>query len=312
MTFDLSILEIFPCWSKGGCLCTVPKGSIMAPAKFIRDKALTVWISVPSVGLFMTKMRLMKPNAFPSLRYCLFCGEPLLATSAANWQAAAPNAIVENTYGPTEATVAITHFRWDSEKSQSRVKNGFVPIGWPFRDQMTCLVDPDLSLVSKGRQGELCLSGTQVTSGYFNNAAKTLSQFVRIPSLGDRVWYRTGDIVTEDEDGCMHYVGRVDNQVKILGYRVELQEIDFTLRKYSGTELLVAIPVTNREGHAESIVAFICGGNNDKARILDQCRQSLPKYMVPRDILFIDEMPLNHNGKIDRSALMRILNGDRR
>lgn len=306
MNFDLSVLEIFPCWEKGACLCCLPKKSVMAPAKYIKEKRLTVWISVPSVGVFMTKMRLLNPGAFPALRYCLFCGEPLLAASAENWQNAAPNAIVENLYGPTEATVAITAYKWNNSESPSKCRGGVVPIGWVFEGQSCCLIDHEFNVVGQGKTGELCLSGSQVTKGYFNCPDKTIHHYIQIPSFGNRLWYRTGDLAFQDEDGCLHYMGRVDNQVKILGYRVELQEIDSVLRKASGSDLSICVPLSNKDGGVEAIAGFICGGNTrNSVEILGYCSRFLPSYMIPRGIFFIDDMPLNSNGKIDRIELAK-------
>jgi len=107
----------------------VPKKYMMMPAKFIKDKQLTMWFSVPSVAMFMSKMRLLVPGAFPTLRYSLFCGEPLSASLADQWQNVAPNSTVENLYGPTEATIAISYYTWQKNSKELCV-NGIVPIGW--------------------------------------------------------------------------------------------------------------------------------------------------------------------------------------
>lgn len=315
LNFDLSILELFPCWERGGCLCCLPKGSVMAPAKYIRDKKLTVWVSVPSVGIFLSKMRLLKPDAFPTLRYCLFCGEPLLASITEKWQQAAPSAVIENLYGPTEATVAITTYRWDSSSSPAKSRNDVVPIGWTFEGQQSCIVDERLNVLEGGEVGELCLAGSQVTKGYYNNPEKTDAHFVTIPRFGETSWYRTGDLVQREADGCMHYLGRIDNQVKVMGYRVELQEIDHVLRRAAGSELAVAVArMSEKEKHAEGIIGFI-GGNGtapaDKQAVLDACLRALPKYMVPEDIVFVETMPLNANGKIDRKELLKQWKGSK-
>lgn len=108
LTFDLSVHDMFVCWGSGACLCCVPDRSTMAPAKFIKDQAISMWFSVPSVVTFMQRMRLLRPGGLPSIRYSLFCGEPLLASQATDWQNAASNSVLENLYGPTEATIAIT------------------------------------------------------------------------------------------------------------------------------------------------------------------------------------------------------------
>jgi len=115
----------------------------MAPAKFIRDNALTMWFSVPSVIGAMTKLRLLRAGCLPSLRFSLFCGEPLPAIYAQSWQEAAPNSILENLYGPTEATIAISNYRWDIARSPQQCVNVIVPIGWIFDRHNACVVDQD-------------------------------------------------------------------------------------------------------------------------------------------------------------------------
>lgn len=308
MTFDLSVHDMFVCWERGACLYSVPEKSVMAPAKFIKDHQLTMWFSVPSVAGVMSKMGMLKPGAFSSLRFSLFCGEPLPATYASLWQEAAPQSVIENLYGPTETTIAITGFRWNSRNSPSVCVNGIVPIGWVFEGHTACVVDQERNPVSTGTRGELSLAGPQVTRGYLNNPGQTAEQFVRLRSLGDRVWYRTGDLVTQDQSGCFYYLGRIDHQVKIRGYRVELQEIDFVLREASGSQQVASVAWPVREGIADGIVGFICGGTNrDANAILGHCREALPEYMVPRQIYYLDDIPLNVNGKTDRLKLIKIL-----
>lgn len=304
LNFDLSILDIFPCWERGACLVCIPKRTVMAPAKFIKEKKLTIWVSVPSVGLFLSKMRLLKPNSFPNLRYCMFCGEPLIANIAEQWQQAAPKSKVINFYGPTEATVAITEYIWDSKSSMERSKRGIVPIGNIFNDQNCCIINNDLQEVEEGNPGELCLSGTQVANGYYNNEEKTRSQFINIPSFGDTIWYRTGDLVTRDNDGCLFYIERIDSQVKILGYRVELQEIEAVLGKAANADLAVAVPIRDADNAVETVVGIVSNSKiNNKNEILEFCSKQLPFYMVPKNVFFLNDIPLNSNGKIDRKEL---------
>ncbi|MES4785951.1 MAG: hypothetical protein C4294_09185 [Nitrospiraceae bacterium] len=312
LTFDLSVHDMFVCWERGACLCSVPEKSVMAPAKFIKDHQITMWFSVPSVVGFMSKMGLLKPGEFPSLRGSLFCGEPLHRHYAEAWQEAAPNSFVENLYGPTETTVAITHYRWSEKRSPSACVNGIVPIGWVFDGQRTCIVDADLHPVQKGERGELCLSGSQVTRGYWNDPDQTAHRFVRLPGFGQELWYRTGDLVRQDEGDCLYYCGRIDHQVKIRGCRVKLQEIDFVLSQASGTQEVASIAWPIREGIAEGIVSFICDGSHlDARRLLQHCRRVLPEHMVPRRLYFVDALPLNVHGKIDRLKLRQMLeNGD--
>jgi len=309
-TFDLSVHDMFVAWERGACLFSVPERSVMAPAKFIREQQLTMWFSVPSVIGLLSRMRLLSPNCFPSLRCSLFCGEPLLATQAQLWQQAAPHSIVENLYGPTETTIAISHYRWDADGSPRECVNGIVPIGWSFAGQSACVIGDDRQAVAAGNSGELCLAGSQVTTGYWNNPEKTCEQFVRLAGMGERLWYRTGDLVQQDERGCLHYIGRTDQQIKIRGYRAELQEIEAVLRKVCGTEEAVSVPLPSSNGSTEGVAAFVSGtAELDSDRILSSCRQLLPDYMVPWKIYSVKELPLNANGKVDRSQLAERLKG---
>ncbi len=308
MSFDLSVHDMFVCWERGACLYAMPDRTVMAPAKFIRDHALTMWFSVPSVVGVMEKLGMLKPGSFPSLRASLFCGEALLTRHAQAWQEAAPNSFVENLYGPTEATIAITHYRWNPAVSASSFTAGVTPIGGPFAGQQVCLVDSTLHEVPRGENGELCLSGSQVTGGYLNNVNQTERQFVTLPGKGEGIWYRTGDLVKEDVNGCLHYLGRIDHQVKIRGHRIELPEVEFALREGSGSQQVAAVAWPVHEGLADGIVGFVAGaGDRDAERILRYCRQVLPEYMVPSEVRFIGQLPLSMHGKIDRLKLKDLL-----
>jgi amino acid adenylation domain-containing protein len=310
LTFDLSAHDMFACWERGAALYCVPERSVMAPAKFIREHQLTMWFSVPSVTGLLTKMRLLSPGCFPSLRCSLFCGEPLPAAYAQSWQEAAPISVVENLYGPTEATIAIAHYRWDSEKSPLECLNGIVPIGRVFPGQQSRVTDSRGESVPMGEAGELCLAGSQVAQGYWDNPMKTQEQFVRLPGASERVWYRTGDLVKQDEVGNLCYLGRIDQQVKIRGYRVELQEIEAVLRHACGTEQVVSVPWPVTNGSAEGVVAFVSGVKTlDHDGVLGKCGDILPDYMVPKRIYLIDELPLNPNQKVDRVKLASLLEG---
>lgn len=309
LTFDLSVHDMFLCWNHGACLCCVPERSTMAPAKFIREQRISMWFSVPSVATFMQRLRLLKPGAFPSIRYSLFCGEPLLASTAQAWQEAATDSIVENLYGPTEATIAISHYRWAGfPDDEAALPNGVVPIGNMFPSQDHRVVNSSLEPVRQGEQGELCLSGSQVTGGYFNNPDKTAEQFVRLAG-DDRLWYRTGDLVREDDNGCLYYLGRIDNQIQVLGHRVELQEVEHALRR-AGNDSAVALGWPPQQPSAECLYAvFLEDPELDTAQVMADCKQNLPEYMVPKQILLVPQIPLNANGKVDRRALSQQIEG---
>lgn len=303
LTFDLSVHDLFACWDVGATLCCLGEQTL-APAATIDDYKLTAWFSVPSVGLFASKLGLLSPGAFPSLRVSLFCGEALPASLADSWQRAAPFSILENLYGPTETTIAITHYRWNADHSPQECVNGIVPIGWAFEGQQSCVVDEGLNPVPEGKTGELCLAGSQVTSGYLNSPDRTAAQFVRIHSKGDLIWYRTGDLARQDERGCLYYLGRTDQQIKVNGYRVELQEIDLVLREAAGTELAVAVPWPVSDATASGIVAVLCGTDSSiDGKVFELCVQRLPRYMVPTAVYHFEKLPLNANGKIDRRQI---------
>jgi amino acid adenylation domain-containing protein len=307
LTFDLSVHDLFTCWDAGATLCPYAEQTL-TPATLVDELRLTCWFSVPSVAMFASKLGLLQPGAFPTLRWSLFCGEALSASLAAAWQQAANNSILENLYGPTEATIAITYYRWNSETSPAECVRGLVPIGWPFDGQQVCAVNEDLELVPSGESGELCLGGSQVTRGYLNDPEKTAKSFVRLKHTGEQVWYRTGDLVRQDERGCLFYLGRRDFQVKVNGYRVELQEIDLVLREAARSELAVAIPWPLSDGSASGIVAVLSGSDpaQDK-QIIAACESRLPRYMVPNRIYHFPQIPLNVNGKIDRGKITEML-----
>jgi len=304
LTFDLSVHDMFVSWLAGATLCVVPEKSVMAPAKFIRDQRLTMWFSVPSAAMFMARMRMLKPGVFPTLRTSLFCGEALPAATAANWQLAAPNSVVENLYGPTEATIAITNYRWNSNTSPAQCLNELVPIGTPFPGHATRIVDEKLQEVPPDQIGELCLSGSQVTPGYLSDDERTRELFLQLPNSSQR-WYRTGDLTAKDKAGCLYYVGRADSQVQIMGHRVELAEIESVLRKLLESDLAVCVAWPIEQGRADGVYAFVVGPDDEDQgrRIIDACKDRLPDYMIPRQLIFVDEFPLNANGKIDRKKL---------
>ena len=307
MTFDVSVFDMFVAWQCGACLCCVSKQQKLLPTAYIQDARLTVWFSVPSTGLLLKKLGLLVARSYPDLRLSLFAGEALPADLTSAWAKAAPNSIVENLYGPTELTVACTHYRWDEHSSPARCELGVVPIGDAVRGMTFLVVDESLREVAPGDTGELLMTGPQLSLGYWNEPLKTAQAFI-VPPGADRVYYRTGDRVRRPVNGTpLTYLGRLDNQIKIRGHRVELGEIESALREEAAVEAAVALgwPITERG--AEGIVAFLCTSDADLKQILERLRERLPGYMVPRTIHFLRQFPLNSNGKIDRVRLTEML-----
>jgi amino acid adenylation domain-containing protein len=304
-TFDLSIFDLFLAWDAGATVYSLQPLDLIAPARFITKHELTVWFSVPSIPALMRKKNTLKPDTLPTLRVSLFCGEPLPMETAAAWQVAAPNSVVENLYGPTELTIACLWHRWNSSTSPDQCVNGIVPIGRPFRGLGAAVVDDDLRIVDEDDAGELCICGAQTTPGYWRDPGKTAERFVELPGqeFPRERFYRTGDRVRRLRSGEYVYLGRVDHQIKVMGFRVELGEIEACLLGETNTVEAVAVGWPMNHGSAEGIVAFVSGIGIDLDHMRAEVRKRLPDYMIPNDIRVIETMPLNANGKIDRNAL---------
>jgi len=301
ITFDLSIFETFGAWSSGACTCPLSPIQVGNPARCVAERGITVWMSTPSLITMLAESGRLHPGSIPGLRYTVFCGEQLPVRTARAWASAAPRSELDNLYGPTEATVACTGFR----VSSADIASGFddsetVPIGLPFPG-VSCLL-----LGCDGRpdpvRGELCLTGPQVFDGYLAPAPG-----VFLDCEGKR-WYRTGDQVQwSDRHGYVH-LGRVDDQVKVNGYRVELAEVETAIRRCRPDAQSAVITVTDTSGLA-ILGAFISVTQNESGR-LRQLRQDLaeelPPYMLPKHLWQISQFPVTLNGKVDRQALRKL------
>jgi acyl-coenzyme A synthetase/AMP-(fatty) acid ligase len=299
LTFDLSVHDLFLCWSSGACLCVPGDPSSFAMAGFIREKKPTAWFSVPSVITLLDKMRLLKASAFPSIRISFFCGEALYRQPLVSWRKAAPNSRSVNLYGPTEATIAISRYEVPGNEDAVKEHLGIISIGRIF--------DPQGYHIHPGtapEQGELLLYGSQVIRNYFRNPLADRDSFVQIPGIEDPC-YRTGDLVTNDREGDLFYLGRLDSEVKISGYRVNLKEIENAVLGHEKVDHCVVLYQAGEDGQGAAAAFVTWKGEIQFAQTeLDAyCRQTLPWYMVPGKLIFVDGFPLNDNGKIDKSAL---------
>lgn len=307
LTFDLSAFDMFVCWERGACLCCPTPGEKALPGKYITERGITVWFSVPSTAVLMNRLRLLKPGKYPGLRLGLFCGEALTAEVMQRWAEAAPNAVLENLYGPTELTIACTLYRWDAERSPAECELGLVPIGTPYPGMKVLVADEQLTEVAPGETGELLMTGPQLTLGYHQDPQRTAAAFVQ-PAGHAETYYRTGDLVRRPLDGRpLVYLGRIDNQIKIQGYRVELGEIEAVLREEAGVDVAVAIGWPLTASGADGIVGFVSGEAIDAPAVRARVAGRLPPYMQPSAIQVIGQWPLNPNGKVDRKALRALL-----
>lgn len=300
LTFDLSVHDMFVTWQAGACLYVPPASVCMAPGNFLKRHNLTCWFSVPSVAASMAQVHMLRPDAFPSLRLSLFCGESLPRSLAQAWIEAAPNSLVENLYGPTEATIAITAYRLFGQINDLP---DIVPIGEVFPGHQVVIVDETGRVAD---DGELFVAGPQISLGYWRQPELTSERFAPPPDdLGGERWFRTGDRVRRSDHGLL-FLGRLDRQVKIAGYRVELQEVETVLRRAAGN-VNVAAMAWPFHGMARGIVAFVADHGEDNHHILLVCQRELPTYMIPRQIHRVTDWPLSLNGKTDYAQLRAVV-----
>ena len=288
LTFDLSVFDMFVAWACGACLCCPSEKALFKPGKYIRESELSVWFSVPTTAAIMKKFGELKRDAYPNVRLSLFCGEALPVEVVKQWAASVPNSIVENIYGPTELTIACTEYRWRDGQSDVECENGIVPIGTPYPEMTALVLDEELLEVPVNHEGELVMTGPQLSKGYLNDSEKTSQAYV-VPPGENQVYYRTGDRVRRPEcNRPLVYLGRVDHQIKIRGHRVELSEIEHVLRTIARVDTAVAVgwPATSRG--ADGITAFLDPCDMDIATIRASAADHVPDYMVPREIRFID------------------------
>ncbi|MEP7072261.1 MAG: amino acid adenylation domain-containing protein [Verrucomicrobiota bacterium] len=311
LTFDLSAHDMFVAWGNGACVCCPTQKQLIKPGAFINDAQLTVWFSVPSTAVFMRRFGVLKDGMYPGLRLSLFCGEALPLETVRDWTRAAPNSVIENIYGPTELTIACTAYRWHEATSPDECEQGVVPIGEPFPGMQALIVDQQLREVESGTDGELVMTGPQLALGYWQDHERTRGAFVRVPGT-DKTFYRTGDRVRRrGPQQPLLYLGRLDSQIKVLGHRVELGEIEAAVRRASGLDGVVALGWPVSESGADGIEVFLQTETFDRGSLMARLRSMLPSYMVPRNIWFLSSFPLNANGKFDRSALLKRLQESR-
>lgn len=301
LSFDFSVHNMYATWEAGAALYLLPATQVMNAVKFARANALTVWNSVPSLAGMLAQLKTLAPHSLPSLRLTVFGGEQLPESTIQTWHSAAPHSAIINLYGPTEATVFCMIQREPFVATEGR---GVVAIGQALLGCSAVVVNDDGEVLPHGQAGELAIGGVQLALGYLNAPELTAQRF---PQLGGTRWYRTGDLAVCDTRGVFHCLGRMDNQVKIMGYRVELEEIEAHLRAASGVELVAAVAWPVADGIAKGSVGFVGVSaiqSLDQGAVIARMKQSLPAYMVPNRIVALEAMPLNTSGKVDRRALL--------
>jgi D-alanine--poly(phosphoribitol) ligase subunit 1 len=316
LTFDPSILNMFMTWNAGASLHVVPTAELYGPADFIQRQRLSVWNSAPTtIGLLLT-LGALDPGMFPLLRVSIFGGDTLTLAAAQAWQGAAPASTVDNVYGPAEATIECLHQRLTDPPMATR-ERGSLAIGMPYAGTEAAILDENLTFLPACEIGELAVSGDQLALGYLDRPDLTAARF---PTIDGQRWYLTGDSAYRDAGGRFHHLGRRDDQVKVRGHRVELGDVDSHLRQVCGTELAAAVAWPFADGSPVGIVGFVAGspggGSSGRAlsprAVLAALRRRLPDYMVPRQIRRIASLPMTPHGKVDRRALVRLLEAEER
>ncbi len=301
-TFDLSMHDIFLPWWCGASVYGLPETAPFKLPAWLREHHISFWLSVPTTGLSLANLGLLKPGSLPDLRCTLFCGEPLPQRLAQMWHQAASGGRLFNIYGPTEATIAVTAFEWQPDMQLPDV----VPIGMPYPGQKVSVVDEQLREVAGEQLGELCLGGDQVVPGYYGNPEQTGKRFVDLPGRPE-TWYRTGDWVQRHSRWGLQFKGRCDDQLQVRGYRVERLEVETLMRNTLGTDALAIVGWPVVEGNlVQGLVAFVSDVGLTAQQIRRKLSRELPEYMWPSQI-YIQVLPQTRSRKVDYGALKQQL-----
>ncbi len=304
--FDIYTLELNACLAKGATLLIIPESLAIFPAKlmaFLAEHAVSFLFWVPSIMVHISKLGLLEAVPLPALKTVFFAGEVFPTRHLNHWRRALPGSMFVNLYGPIEIHVDCTYFVVDREFADDEP----LPIGFPCRNADILILDEHDALCADGQMGELCVRGSSLALGYWNDPEKTAKAFVQNP-LNHRYpeWiYRTGDLAMRDANGEIRLAGRKDFQVKHMGYRIELPEIEHHVIGVPGiANACVLYHQTKKE-----ITLFyeVEDAAVEPAAIRSHLATMLPKYMLPTVFYPMAQLPRNPNGKIDRNSLRNIL-----
>ncbi|WP_460134946.1 non-ribosomal peptide synthetase [Pseudomonas sp. S1_E04] len=303
-SFDISVWQFLAAPLFGGRVDIVPNALAHDPQGLlahVQAHGITVLESVPSLIQGMLAQERMRLDG---LRWMLPTGEAMPPELAHQWLLRYPGIGLVNAYGPAECSDDVAFFRVDLASTRGT----YLPIGTPTDNNRLYLLDGALELVPQGAVGELCVAGTGVGRGYVSDPLRTAPVFVPNPfgAPGERL-YRSGDLARRRSDGVLEYVGRIDHQVKIRGYRIELGEIE--ARLHEQPQVRDAAVGVQDGVNGKHLVGYLVAADEclDPSEHLDRIKQrlraELPEYMVPLHWLWLERLPLNANGKLDRKAL---------
>ena len=311
-SFDLSVFDIYPGLINGVTLNVVDKATTKNFGKLqeaIVDGDFNTWVSTPSFFEMCLLFRGFDEEHMPHLNKFIFCGEELTHATAKKLLKKFPKAKLYNTYGPTENTVAITSIRIDEA---ALAKFDRLPIGY-LKANMDHKIIGSVDEKTGRMTGELLVSGPDVSKGYLNNPTQTEKAFEQFEG---KTFYHTGDMISEGDDGLLFYHGRTDFQIKMHGYRIELEEVDSMLGNLKQVKQSCTVPLYNNKKQVSKMIACIVledeFANDDEKEltsdIKDSLRETTMDYMIPNVLKFVKQLPISKNGKIDRKTLIGEIN----
>ena len=311
--FDVSIQEIMTAIFSGGKIVILPdeaRGDFKEILNFIsKNKIQRMFVPYAVLQALSIEFSAHKNIDMSALAVIITAGEQLIMTKELiNFLNAAKCSLI-NQYGPSETHVAT----WFTSDSPYESWASFPPIGKPINNVMVYVLDENLCPVPKGEEGELHISGVCLSSGYVNNPELTKSKFITYQDHEvDRVIYKTGDIVYEAEDGNLYFKGRKDTQIKLRGNRVEVGEIEASIRLINEIDDVVVVPYKEGGSIFTGLSAFLVSNSqhHDKVNAIKiintELGKHLPEYMLPNKYYFVASIPLTQNGKVDKEALLKI------
>jgi amino acid adenylation domain-containing protein len=304
--FDLSVFDVYNSVKAGATLYMVPDELAVFPASlvnWIEKQQITVWYSVPSALVHLVLHGNLDAEKLRQLRLILFAGEVFPQKYLKRLAELLPDVELYNLYGPTETNVC-TYYRVDRAKLPSMDK---LPIGRACANTEVFAVDEHDRIVGVGGVGELYVRGPGVTPGYWGDPEKTRKMCVpnRFQPNSEEKVYRTGDLVSPDENGDYYFLGRRDSQIKSRGYRIELGEIEAALLSHAGVceAAAVAVPDDEIGNRIKAFVAPHNAGSVTAVELQQHCATRVPKYMIPEFIELCEGLPKTSTGKIDRVRL---------
>ena len=297
--FDASVKDIYATLRCGATMHIVPRKFFSLPKKlvhFLNEKRITCIDWVPSALCMIVNFRALDKEKPESLKKVMFLGEVMPTKQFNMWRRALPEVKYANLYGPTEATGDCTYYKIEREFEDTEP----IPIGFACSNTEVMLLSGDTLVTEQDTVGEICVRGCSLAHGYFNNPEKTNEAFVRNPlqkNYYERI-YRTGDLGKYNAYGEIVFLARKDSQIKHMGHRIELGEIETALSAVPGIRRGCCL----YEHKTQKIVAIYEGSTEQKA-LTEALKEKLPNYMLPNRYVPLEEMPINLNGKIDRTLL---------